>query len=453
MKINAASGLLFTLAFATAAPAHAQTAALPGEDPELVDRVIAVVGDSAILLTQLQEEMASQAAQGAVFPVDGDSLRAAAGEVLDELINLQLLLQDAARDSLLMTSPALDAATVADSVEARIASVRANFGTEEAFRAALDGQGITEERYRRQVEARFRQGLIQQVYLQRNLTQGRPVIVSDAEMREAFEEQRALLGQLPERLTLVQTRLLAEPSEAAWEVARAKADSLFALALEEDADFAQLAVDNSDDSSAPEGGDLGWFRRGRMVQEFSDAAFALQRGEISAPVRTQFGWHVIKVERIRPGEVNARHILITPETVASDLDRAGELADSLVAEIRAGADPREIAADFDDEQLRARFGFASEFSPSRQEVNQALPPGYTLALLDAGEGEVTDPFITNYPGVGELWVFVYVDRITPAGELTFEEARPQVRAFLEQQKRIERLFERLRDGAYIDIRF
>lgn len=451
--MKAVSGLMLALAVAlvAAAPARAQTAALPGEDPELVDRVVAVVGDSAILLTQLREEMASQAAQGAVFPTDGDSLRAAAREVLDELVNLQLLLQDAAKDSLLMNSPALDADVLADSVEARVAAVQANFGTEEAYAAALLAQGLTEEQYRERVEAQLRQGLIQQAYLQSNLTSGRPVVVSEDEMREAYEQQRSVLGQLPERLQLVQVRIPPRPSEQAWDVAKAKADSLYALALEEEADFALLARENSDDTSAIEGGDLGWFRRGFMVREFEDVAFQLQRGEVSAPVRSQFGWHVIRVERIRPGEVNARHILITPETVPEDLDRAQEIADSLIAEIDAGADPRVIAANFDYDQVQALI--PTEFSATRQQVNQQLPPGYTLAVLGVSEGEVTEAFVTNYPRVGEMWAFVYVAEITPAGELTFEEARPQVRAFLEQQERIERLFERLRGDAYVDIRF
>lgn len=66
------------------------------------------------------------------------------------------------------------------------------------------------------------------------------------------------------------------------------------------ADFAELAKTRSTGPSAPAGGDLGFFGRGEMVPEFSDAAFALETGTISeTPVKTQFGWHVIKVEERR----------------------------------------------------------------------------------------------------------------------------------------------------------
>lgn len=69
--------------------------------------------------------------------------------------------------------------------------------------------------------------------------------------------------------------------------------------LEEGADFEQLARERSTGPSAAAGGDLGYFDRSRMVPEFGDAAFALKTGEVSAPVQTQFGWHIIKVEDIR----------------------------------------------------------------------------------------------------------------------------------------------------------
>jgi peptidyl-prolyl cis-trans isomerase C len=72
--------------------------------------------------------------------------------------------------------------------------------------------------------------------------------------------------------------------------------------LRKGADFAALAKEKSKDPSSSEGGDLGYFTRDRMVPEFADAAFKLQVGQISDPVKTEFGWHIIKLEdkRTRP---------------------------------------------------------------------------------------------------------------------------------------------------------
>jgi peptidyl-prolyl cis-trans isomerase C len=72
--------------------------------------------------------------------------------------------------------------------------------------------------------------------------------------------------------------------------------------LKKGADFATLAKQKSKDPGAAEGGDLGWFTKDQMVPEFADVAFKLDKGQISDPVKTQFGWHIIKVEdkRIKP---------------------------------------------------------------------------------------------------------------------------------------------------------
>jgi peptidyl-prolyl cis-trans isomerase C len=69
--------------------------------------------------------------------------------------------------------------------------------------------------------------------------------------------------------------------------------------LDGGADFAELAKANSTDGSAAGGGDLGWFGPGMMVKPFEDAVIALQPGQISAPVQTQFGWHLILLAETR----------------------------------------------------------------------------------------------------------------------------------------------------------
>ncbi len=111
--------------------------------------------------------------------------------------------------------------------------------------------------------------------------------------------------------------------------------------LEEGADFEQLARDRSTGPSSAAGGDLGYFDRSRMVPEFGNAAFALQVGEVSSPVQTQFGWHVIKVEDRRESPPPAL------EAVREDLRR--QLFSERVSEIVDRARQAAVVVLFDAE--------------------------------------------------------------------------------------------------------
>jgi peptidyl-prolyl cis-trans isomerase C len=110
--------------------------------------------------------------------------------------------------------------------------------------------------------------------------------VSEAEAKKIFDEKIAEMK--PEQEVHARHILVATENEAKEIVERLKKGD----------DFAAVAKEKSRDASA-EGGDLGFFPRGQMLKPFEDAAFALDVGEISEPVQTQFGWHVIKVEEKR----------------------------------------------------------------------------------------------------------------------------------------------------------
>jgi len=108
--------------------------------------------------------------------------------------------------------------------------------------------------------------------------------------------------------------------------------------LDKGADFAALAKEKSKCPSAPRGGDLGSFGRGRMVPEFEKAAFALKVGEISAPVKTQFGWHIIKVtgtKAAKTKEFDEVKAEIEPKLLQEKQKKA---YDELMASLKAKAD-------------------------------------------------------------------------------------------------------------------
>jgi peptidyl-prolyl cis-trans isomerase C len=133
--------------------------------------------------------------------------------------------------------------------------------------------------------------------MQAALSKATKAAVSDAELKKTYDE--ALKQQKPEeevRARHILFRVEDPKDEKASAAAEAKAKDVEAR-LKKGEDFAKLASSLTEDPSGKEnGGDLGYFTKDQMVPEFADKAFTMKPGDVSAPVKTQFGWHVIKLE-------------------------------------------------------------------------------------------------------------------------------------------------------------
>ncbi len=143
--------------------------------------------------------------------------------------------------------------------------------------------------------------------------------VTDEEVEQYYEDNKDEFKLAP-ACKYKFVKMVIQPSEADNNLKKAKIDSLYKKVISGE-DFATVAQEFSEGPSAPKGGDLGYFTRGRMVGEFEDVAFATNVGGISEPVLTQFGWHIITVidkRKTESGEdeIRAAHILLKVE--ASD---------------------------------------------------------------------------------------------------------------------------------------
>ncbi len=122
--------------------------------------------------------------------------------------------------------------------------------------------------------------------------------------------------------------------------------------VEKGASFATKAVLYSQDpGSKPTGGKYTLNRQTNFAKEFKDVAFSLEEGEVSEPFKTDFGWHIVKVDKIRGEEIDVRHILLTPEVTRKSVDKAKKLIDSLRTSIISGSIKfTEAARKFSDEK-------------------------------------------------------------------------------------------------------
>ena len=130
-----------------------------------------------------------------------------------------------------------------------------------------------------------------QIVLQSYMENKAGTLVSDADLKKAYDERLKTAGGVEE----VKARhILVKTEEEAKKIVEQ---------LKKGGDFEKLAKEQSTDKgSGAQGGDLGWFTRDKMVKEFADAAFALKKDEVSPPVKSGFGWHVIKLEDRRKAE-------------------------------------------------------------------------------------------------------------------------------------------------------
>ena len=131
-----------------------------------------------------------------------------------------------------------------------------------------------------------------------------PAPADDATLRQRYEQEKARFVEPEQRLTShILVKVDANASPAAQKAAQQKAAALAQQARQPGADFAALARANSDDTgSRASGGDLGWVAKDAMVKPFEDALFAMQPGQISDPVKSTFGWHVIDLREIKAGK-------------------------------------------------------------------------------------------------------------------------------------------------------
>lgn len=160
-------------------------------------------------------------------------------------------------------------------------------------------------------------------------------------------------------------------------------------------DFGSLAATYSEDPSAPANkGDLGYFTSLQMVYPFETAAYQASAGEIAGPVRTKFGYHLIKVQDKIParGEVEVAHIMI--RTANGDREKAKNAIFDLYDQLKGGASWEELCRQYSEDQGSKDNG--GKLRPFGSGTMTAVPPFEQFAFALKTPGEISDPFETAY---------------------------------------------------------
>ena len=244
-----------------------------GETADVPADAIAVVGDRAIPKTEydrlLSQAQATYEARKQEFPVAGTPEFAQLRNALVRSLVDQAQFEIAAEE--------LDISVTDEELDKRLEELKQQYfkGDEEAYQAELEKQGLTEDQVRKDLRTRM---LSEKIFEEITSEVG----VSDQEIQKYFEENKSQFEQPATRQVrhiLVKTK--------------AKADQIHRQ-LENGADFAKLAKQYSQDPASKNDGGEFTAQKGATVAPFDEVAFSLKTGELSDPVKTQFGWHIIE---------------------------------------------------------------------------------------------------------------------------------------------------------------
>ncbi len=403
---------------------------------QMLDRIVAVVNDGAIMASELDERINTIALQ---FQEKGQQLPPPAvmrEQVLDRMVLERLQLQLAERGGIKVDDASLN--------QALAGIARQNGMSLEDFAAALREDGYDWPQFREQI----REDMVISRLQQRSVASR--IQVTDREVdRFLGSEMGKQMFQEDFHLGHILVRVPAEASPEDITQARTKAEGIIEK-LKNGGDFQQLAVAESDGPKALEGGDLGMRSAAQWPTLFAENAIDLNKGEVSEPLRSGAGFHILKMIDRKGGsekvvtQYQVRHVLIKTDALTS-AEQAQQEAVRLHDEIAAGKRQfSDTAAEFSDDPGSARSGGELGW------VNEGeMVPEFEDMMLNTPVGELSPVFESQFG-----WHFLRVDDVRDA-DMSAEFRRMQATQALQKRRfeeELETWVQEKRSESYVDIR-
>jgi peptidyl-prolyl cis-trans isomerase SurA len=422
--------------------AQNQTAAPSGQ---VVDKIIAKVNNYIILESELQKaylETLSQAQNGFTTPTRCD--------VFESLLVNKLMVAKAEIDSVLVND-----AEVAFQADQRFEMVLSQFGGDENSLVELYGK--TSSQLKAEIEQALREQMIVQK-MQAKITEG--LAISPAEVRKFYNS--IARDSLPFFSAEVTVGQIVKKPEISQEVKDQIFTQLMAyknLIMEGKSDFATLAKNHSEDPmSAIQGGELGFFRRGELAPEYEATALSLKQGEVSDPVETMFGLHLIQLLERRGNTFNTRHILLRPMPTEKDVQNAERYLDSLrTLIIDKKLDFPKAAKNHSDDRATSDNGgfFADPGSGSNRLTLRTLEDPVLYFTLDSMKmGSITKPMRFEDEREGTKVRILYYKERFPAHRANLNDDYEKLKMATRRKKEDEILskwFVLAKEDVFIDI--
>lgn len=350
--------------------------------PELIDRIVAVIDNQVILWSELNYRLRFELEQQSYATyANPDSLAALRDKTLDAMIDEQVLVLKAQKDSV-----QIDASEVEELLNEQFRMVKSSMADAE-FTEMLERVGLTE----RQLKYRYRKEIRHRLLYRQMRAQVSYRLHFTRRDLETFRQEYQEV--LPAQISVSHINLKVHPAEELLAERRVAVEEI-QQKIAAGEDFADLAKRYSEDlGSADQGGDLGCFGSGQLMPEFEEAAFALNPGEISEPVLTKYGYHLIQLHEKREDALCASHILVMARTSEADQVRTRKRLEELRQRALAGEDFAQLARVHSDNPNTAMRGGLWDIFPKEQ-----IPVFLQPHLGGLKLGEISEPFFLEDGG-------------------------------------------------------
>lgn len=411
-----------------------------GQQQVALDYIVAVIDNDVILKSDVMQATQMYLLQTQERPSPG-ALRSLQTRFLKEMINNRIIIAAARRDSVEVPGDQVD-----NAVRRTTDQMIEQWGSQEALAQALAREGFSMRDYLRLLRQQEEEKL-----LQRRLEEERfgAIRVTGQEVEAYYNAHKDSLPEKPVIVEISHIMMTAHPDPEQEAKRRQRIEEIRAL-IQNGADFAEMARQYSEDlATAPRGGDLGLFSRGTFIQEFEEAAFRLQPGEMSDVVKTPYGFHLIKMEERQESAVRVRHILIQSPTTPEDEQRAIQTLTFLRERIVNGDETFKEAAKKYSEDIESSLngGSLGEFRLD------ALQPQYRAEVENLKAGEISMPI--KVTDVENTFHLIRLDARRGGGRLNLKEDWDAV-ANLAKQHKWETIRQQwiddMRQELYIEVR-
>ena len=422
---------------ATASPAPASG--------QIVDNIIAKVNNYILLESDLQKaylEALGQAQQGFETPSRCD--------VFEMLLINKLMVAKAELDSVMVND-----AEVMLQANQRFAMAIQQFGGDESM--IVEVYGKTSDQLKAEIEEALREQLIV-TKMQGTITAD--ITVSPAEVRKFFNSiPRDSLPFFSAEVTVGQIVKKPEVSRSVKDEIIGRLNEFKKMIGSGESDFATLAKQYSQDpASGALGGDLGFFRRGELAPEYEATSLALKPGELSEPVETTFGIHLIQLLERRGNTFNTRHILLRPIPSESDIQEAEKYLDSLrLVILDKKIEFAKAAKEYSDDRATSDNGgyFSDPGSGSNRLTLRTLEDPVLYFTLDSMQtGSITKPLRFEDEREGPKVRILYYKERFPAHRANLDDDYEKLKAATKRTKEellLNNWFLTAKEEVYIDI--